>query len=179
MRTMRQLLACLIAVGAPAFLPMMLSAQKPVIPESMRKEHAELYAALAGATNASGGVGAAAQAVLRVLQPHFAREEQIALPPLGLLVALSRGTITPQMSAVLPLTDSLKAELPQMLEEHKVIAAAVQRFGDLARAEGLIDYVELAEKIKLHALTEEQVTYPAAIVVGDYVRMRIRVAARQ
>ncbi|MCC2663020.1 MAG: hypothetical protein K0S35_942, partial [Geminicoccaceae bacterium] len=32
---------------------------------------------------------------------------------------------------------------------------------------------QFAEKLKLHAQTEEQVLYPAAIVLGDYVRLKL------
>jgi hypothetical protein len=143
------------------------------IPEAMRTEHAELHEALEAATRAPGRVGAAAREVARVLHPHFVREEQIALPPLGLLGELARGRATPEMAAVLPLTDTLKAELPGMLDEHRAIHAALERLAAEARAEGKDELVRLAEEIMLHARTEEQVTYPAAILVGEVVRLRL------
>lgn len=143
-----------------------------VIPEAMRIEHTELHDALEAATQAPGRVGEAARAVALVLHPHFEREEQIALPPLGLLHELASGTVTPAMTAVLPLTDSLKAELPRMLEQHAAIGAALRKLAEVARAEGASDHAHLAERILLHAQNEEQVTYPAAILVGEYVRLR-------
>jgi hypothetical protein len=143
------------------------------IPEAMRIEHAELHEALVEASRAPGRVGEAAREVARVLHPHFVREEQIALPPLGLLQDLAHGSTSPQMAAVLPLTDSLTAELPQMLEEHRAIRAALENLATVARAEGQLEYARLAEKIMLHAETEEQVTYPAAILVGELVRLRL------
>ena len=33
----------------------------------------------------------------------------------------------------------------------------------------MTEYVEFAEDLKLHAQTEEEVTYPAAILVGEYL----------
>ena len=57
------------------------------IPESMRIEHGEIHAALERATGVPGRVGEAARALAAVLHPHFEREEEIALPPLGLLLA--------------------------------------------------------------------------------------------
>jgi len=143
------------------------------IPESMQTEHAQLHEALVEATRAPGAVGEAAREVARVLHPHFVREEQVALPPLGLLESLARGMMTPGMAAVLPLTDALKAELPRMLEEHAAIQAALARLATTALEEGQPQYARLAEKIMLHARTEEQVTYPTAILVGEYVRMRL------
>jgi hypothetical protein len=143
------------------------------IPEAMRVEHAELHEALVEATRAPGEVGAAAREVARVLHPHFVREEEIALPPLGLLEDLARGVVTSDMAAVLPLTDALRAELPRMLEEHAAIHAALDRLAATALEQGQPQYARLAERIMLHAGTEEQVTYPTALLVGDYVRMRL------
>ena len=144
------------------------------IPSSMKTEHAAIHSALAAATREPGRVGAAARAVARVLDPHFVREEEIALPPLGLLEALARGEFTREMEAVLPLTDALKAELPRMLEEHRAIHSALVALRDAAHADQQLDIAELAEEIMLHASTEEQVTYPTAILVGDHVRLRLR-----
>jgi len=143
------------------------------IPESMRAEHAEIHEELVRATRAPGRVGAAARELASVLHPHFVREEQIALPPLGLLAPLARGETTPEMREVLPLTDSLRAELPRMLEEHKAIRAATTRLGEVAVAEGDSAVARLADQLKMHAQSEEELFYPAALLVGDLVRARM------
>ncbi len=143
------------------------------IPESMRVEHREIHDELTRATTASGAVGAAAPQLAAVLHPHFAREEQIALPPLALLAPLSRGEATAAMRAVLPLTDSLRAELPRMLREHAAIRAATVRMGEVARAHGDSAVARLAEKLALHARSEEELFYPAAVLVGDLVKARV------
>lgn len=140
------------------------------IPASIRAEHAEIHAELVKATEAAGAVGAAARDLATVLHPHFVREEQIALPPLSLLAPLARSEWSPAMRDVLPMTDSLRAELPRMLEEHRAIHAATMRLRDVARAAGDTAVAHLAEKLALHAQGEEDVFYPAAILVGDLVR---------
>lgn len=142
------------------------------IPEAIRTEHAEIHDQLVAATKEQGQVGEAARRLAAVLDPHFLREEQIALPPLALLAPLSRGEFTPRMSEILVMTDALRAELPRMLEEHKAIRAATSRMGAAAKAEGNAAVERLAETLKVHAQTEEQVLYPAAILVGDIVRGR-------
>jgi hypothetical protein len=142
------------------------------IPESMRQEHAEIHAALERATREPGRVGAAARELVKVLHPHFTREEQIALPPLGLLASLSRGELTADMQTVLPLTDSLRAEMPRMLQEHTAIREATNRLQETARVAGNVAVVRLTESLALHAQAEEEVTYPAAMLVGDLVRLR-------
>jgi hypothetical protein len=88
------------------------------IPASLKLEHEDLHAELVMATKAGGKVGEAAKGVARVLHDHFVKEEEFALPPIGLLSALARGEVDENMKSVLRMTDRLKAELPQMLEEH-------------------------------------------------------------
>lgn len=140
------------------------------VPESLRAEHAEIHEALVRATKRPGRVGAAARELAGVLHPHFVREEQIALPPLGLLAPLARGEREDWMREVLPMTDSLRAELPRMLKEHEGIAAAARRLGEVARAEHDAEATRLAEQLQLHARSEEELFYPAAVLVGDLVR---------
>lgn len=144
----------------------------PGIPASIRAEHQEIHARLDAATKAPGATGQAARELAAVLHPHFEREEQIALPPLGLLGPLSRGEWTADMRAILPLTDSLRAELPRMLEEHAAIRAATGRLGEAARRESQTEPAALAEALALHARGEEEVFYPAAVLVGDLIRSR-------
>jgi hypothetical protein len=143
------------------------------IPESMRAEHGEIQAELERITKMPGRLGTAARELAAVLHPHFVREEQIALPPLGLLEPLSRGEVTAGMRGVLPMTDSLRAELPRMLEEHKGIRGATLRLRDAARAEGNADIEQFADRLALHARSEEELFYPAAILVGDLIRVRV------
>ena len=144
------------------------------IPKSVKTEHEEIHATLIEATKAPGRVGAAAKELAKVLHPHFVREEQIALPPLGLLAPLVAGKSLPEnvVSQALTMTDALRSELTQMLEEHKIIRAAVEKLHLAARAERATKYQRLAEQLALHAQTEEEVLYPAAIIVGDIIRAR-------
>ena len=144
------------------------------IPESVRAEHEEIHAALVRATKAAGPVGAAARELANVLHPHFVREEEIALPPLGLLAALARGETTPHTREVLEMTDALRAELPRMLEEHKAIRAATLRLRDAAHTARNAEVEELAHTLALHAQSEEEIFYPAAVLVGDVVRARAK-----
>lgn len=145
---------------------------RSAIPSSIRDEHREIHDELAHATSLPGATGSAARALAAVLGPHFEREEQIALPPLGLLAPLARGDRAAAPAWLLPMTDSLRRELPQMLREHQAIKAANARLAAAARTERQAEAQRLSEKLSVHARTEEEVLYPAAIVVGDLVRAR-------
>jgi hypothetical protein len=142
------------------------------IPQPLKLEHEELHAELVRATQVSGQVGEAAKAVAKVLHPHFVKEEEYALPPLGLLPLLVEGKVTPEMKDVLPLTERLKKELCQMLEEHKAIVAALDNLSEVAKGEKMAEYAHFAQRLILHAQTEEAVLYPAAILLGEYLKLK-------
>lgn len=144
---------------------------KFTIPTPLQQEHDALHDALRRATQAGGDVGDAARHLAEVMHPHFVKEDEIALPPLGLLGALSRGEFNAEMTDVLALTDRLEAELPAMLAEHKVIVAALQRLQAAAERAGRSDIVGFTKELVLHARTEEDVMYPAAVLVGRHVRL--------
>jgi hemerythrin HHE cation binding domain-containing protein len=143
------------------------------IPTPLKVEHEELHAELVALTKAPGKVGEAARRVATLLHPHFVEEEEYALPPLGLLSAAAQGEVTPELRAVVSMTDRLKADLPHMLAEHQDVVASLEALAQAGRAEKQPDAVRFAEKLRLHAEFEEQVLYPAAILVGEHVKARL------
>lgn len=144
---------------------------KFAIPTPLQQEHEALHDELRRATQAGGEVGDAAKHLAGLMHPHFVKEDQIALPPLGLLGALSRGEFNAEMNDVLALTDRLEAELPEMLAEHKAIVAALEHLQGAAERAGRSDIVAFAKELVQHARTEEDVMYPAAVLVGRHVRL--------
>jgi hypothetical protein len=165
-----------VAVGQSSATETTVTTSKIQIPKSVQAEHEAIHSALIEATQATGSVGDAAKNLAEVLHPHFVREEQIALPPLGLLAPLTTGEHVPEtlLSEALAMSDALKSELPRMLEEHRKIRAAVDKLRVAARADHATKYEQLAEQLALHAQTEEEVLYPAAVLVGDIIRTRMQ-----
>ena len=144
------------------------------IPPPLKAEHEALHDTLRKATQEPGGLGDAAKAVAKLLHPHFVKEEAYALPPLGLLRDLAQGRLTPEMKEVLQFTDRLKTDFGQMLEEHKLIVAVLDKLSAAAKKANKMEYAEFADALILHAQTEEEVSYPTAILIGEYVREKLR-----
>ena len=144
-----------------------------IIPAPLKREHEELHDALRKATKEGGAVGDAARALAKLMHPHFVKEDAYALPPLGLLPLVAKGTVTPEMAEVLKLTDKLKQDLDEMLTEHKAIVAALEKLAAAARRENKPDYVAFADKLIEHARTEELVMYPTALLIGTYIRQKL------
>lgn len=143
------------------------------IPAGITEEHAHLMSELAAAEKAGGKTGDAAKKVSALLTPHFHSEEEFALPPLGLLRPLAEGHATPEMRDVIAMTDRLKATMPKMLAEHKALAPALAELGLAAKAEGNAGAARFVQELEAHATHEEEVMYPAAILVGEYLKLRL------
>lgn len=166
-------------IGAWALAALILSAARTTvaqavrteIPQSIRDEHRKLHEELEKAMNRKDAIGGAARELGRVLHPHFVREEQLALPPLGALRALARGESVADAAALLAMADSLQRELPRMLREHEAIASAIDKLRAIAAAAGSVEHVRFANDLRLHARTEEEILYPAALVVGRLLRL--------
>ena len=136
-------------------------------------EHKVMQEDLARATRAGGQTEKAAWQVTRVLFPHVYREEEFAMPPLLLLPRLARGEITPDMEGILVKTEIMKAELPRMLAEHKAIVTALRKLLQAATAERHTGFASFAQKLIQHAQMEEEILYPASILVGEYLKLKL------
>ena len=58
-----------------------------------------------------------------------------------------------------------------MLEEHKQIVSALNNLENTAMQENRQDVISFIANLKSHAMNEEQVTYPATIVVGELLEL--------
>jgi hypothetical protein len=61
------------------------------IPHSLKLEHEDLHEQLVQSSQTGDNVGKAVQTVADILYPRFEKEEEYALPRLGLLLALADG----------------------------------------------------------------------------------------
>jgi hemerythrin superfamily protein len=143
------------------------------LPQSIQVEHDELHSELTAAMRAGGKTAEAARAVMKVLQPHIAREEDLVAPALALLGPLAGDKLIPDLASFLPKAAALRHELPQMLEDHVLIVRALQHLLQAASEEKQPGFARLAQKLIVHAQSEEEVLYPAAIVVGELVKARL------
>ena len=71
------------------------------IPHPLKQEHEELHNMLRKATQLSDKTGEAAKTVAKLMHPHFEKEEEYALPPLGLLPLITSGKLSEEMKQVI------------------------------------------------------------------------------
>lgn len=143
-------------------------------PPAIHAEHEHLRRDLAAAREAGGETASRAEEVARLLHAHFEDEEAYAMPPLGLLAPLARGEEIDRDVAdeAISMARRLRDNYQQMLQEHIEITRALEKLAEAARAEGNSEQVRFAESLMLHAQNEEQVLYPATLVIGDYLKLR-------
>ncbi len=142
------------------------------IPASLNEEHEELHKELGSVTETGGATGEAAKKVAMIMHPHFVREEEYAMPPLGLLEPLAQGEIKSEMTDMLRITDKLKTMLPQMIAEHQAIVDALIKLANVSIKENKMEVAFIAKKLIAHIKTEEEILYPAAILVGEYLKLK-------
>jgi hypothetical protein len=142
-------------------------------PRSLREEHDEMRRFVTRLVREGGATAETAERLARVLEIHFNKEETFAAPPLGLLPRLARGDFNPGMADALAHTDWLRQNLTTMLAEHRLIAAAVEELLKAAGPQASSELVTFAETLLNHARFEEEVLYPAAIVAGEYLKIRL------
>ena len=121
-----------------------------------------------------GATAKAARRLSRLLETHFHKEETFAAPPLSLLPRLARGDTGPDMAQALAHSDWLRRNIDVMLGEHRMIAAALDELLQAGSAEpDQAELVTFAETLLNHSRMEEEVFYPAAIVAGEYLKLRL------
>jgi hemerythrin superfamily protein len=145
----------------------------PEQPDVMSIEHQELHKELSVAASAGGETAEAAKEVMKFLFPHMLLEEELVIPALKLLPVLARGEFDPGLQQVLRKTEGLRRELPRMLSQHRLILQALRRMLQGAMAEDHPEHARLAQKLIRHAQREEEILYPASILVGEYIKLRL------
>ena len=141
------------------------------VPAPISAEHHALQIDLDRASKSGGMTGAAAQEIVRLLHTHMAKEEEVALAPLALLKQLAQGELDASAEATRLLTDRFESEYPNLLKEHFAIVQALNRLADAADSEGLPEHMRLAEKLSAHINMEEEILYPAALLLARYLKL--------
>lgn len=142
------------------------------MPESLRLRHEAFRAEFVKATKDAGKVGDAARAMEKLATAHFQKAKD-AFAPLSLLPRLAAGTVTEEERVeAVKLAEKLRAGLPKSHGEHRELVAGLKKLAEAAKEEGKTDYVRFAERLTWHIQEEEEVLYPAALLVGEYLKAK-------
>lgn len=145
---------------------------KPEVPSSIRAEHQYLLDKIYKISLFQDSTGRVAIKLNELMQHHFNEEEDYVLPPLGLLPLLSTGKLPEQSKEVIVLTEKLKSQLSHMSAEHQLIKAFMDELILVASKENHPEIIEFEKEIHKHANTEEEILFPTAILIGEYLKLK-------
>lgn len=103
---------------------------------------------------------------------HFQEEENYILPPLGLLPSLAKGQFPEHSKEIIMLSEKAKSQMDHMSAEHQLITAYIEELKQASTKENRPAIAEFEKEVSKHALSEEEVYFPAAIMVGEYLKLK-------
>lgn len=144
-------------------------------PPSLKEEHKEIMGLLREYSEIQGETGNAVKKLLDVLEPHFQKEEKLAMPVLGSLPELVSGNRLRNLSEIAESQGALLEEYDGMLEEHSELRKFIASTKEIARQEKHQEVIDLLDGLAHHARVEEEVLYPAALLAGTVAKFLIPV----
>lgn len=141
-------------------------------------KHQHLREALARAAADRGAVGDVARSLELTLSPHLKHDEDLVMPPLGLLRPLVDGAQPADVAKVAALVARIEREWPQRLAEHRIILDGARRLRDAAARERKPEFADLGDQLSTHAIIDDQVLYPASILVAKYLASKPAAGSR-
>jgi len=164
------LLTALVSVASRSDAGTLADVYVPSSPMSLILEHEKQTAEINKAIQSGGKTGMIAQALLEVNTEHVRKEMKFVFPQLSYLPLLAYENIVLEAEEIVRLTDVLRRELATMLAEHRQIIELAQQLRDAAEQEGKRDQVKFADDLVLHVEMQEEIVYPAALLIGEAAR---------
>jgi hypothetical protein len=147
---------------------------KPKVPQVILTEHRSLLSFVDSLTLMKDSTGLVALKLKEVMMHHFEEEEDFVLPPLGALTLLARDSIPAKFEEIIQLSEKLKRQHNHMLAEHQLITAFLGELVRVSKNENHKGIETFQKKLLAHAETEETIHFPAAILAGEYLKLKTK-----
>lgn len=145
---------------------------KAEVPFSIKQEHDTLLRQIQKLSLFEDSAGQAGKKLHQLIEHHFKEEESFVLPQLGLLPLLASGKLPDRGAEVIELSGKLESHLLHLKAEHQLIKAYVDELKQVAAKKDLPEIIALEEELKKHANTEEEIFFPAAVLVRDFLKLK-------
>lgn len=145
---------------------------KPGSPSVLKKEHERLLGEIGRLASYPDNTGKAAGSLDTLMQHHFGEEEDFVFPQLAVLPTLASGEMPDQSEELITLGEKLNAQLSHLHAEHQMIKAYMQELKSAAAEDHRAEFEVFENDLDRHAKMEEEVIFPAAILVGDYLKIK-------
>jgi hemerythrin superfamily protein len=164
------LLACFGACkqDKPDSVPVM-QGKNPLL-KSIQSEHNELLSIIHTMTAYPDSAGIIARKTEELLRHHFEEEENYALIPLSYLHAVNSGNIPENSDDIIRMSEYLVTQQGHLNVEHQLISAYIKELIAAANPAQHTAVKSFADRVKQHASAEEEIYFPAAILVGEHLK---------
>ncbi len=141
-------------------------------PSSVKKEHEYLLDLIRQFSTEKDSAGRTANKILVTMEHHFSEEESYVLPPLGILPQLAKREVPAYSDSILALIKKFRTNSAHMIAEHQLINAYIEEWlnTDGANRQEILFF---KNELEAHARLEEEVLFPAAILIGEYLQLKI------
>ena len=146
---------------------------KPEVPSSIKETHLAILERIQKMTMYNDSSAGIAMKLDSLMQHHFKEEEDLILPPLGLLPSLANDQMPEQTKDVIRLSENIKTMMTHMSVEHQLIAAYIKELKQASTMENQAEIMEFEKEVIKHAVSEEEIFFPAAIMVGEYLKLKL------
>lgn len=145
-------------------------------PYSLSAVHADFQSQLEQVAGESGAVGSTARIAADLMGRHNAAQERLILPILGYADVATGGQMPtdPQMPERLQL---LETELAQINDSDVELVIALVDLYAAANEAAQPEIVRLAERMIWHEVSDVDVLYPAALLVGASLQAQLGIAS--
>ncbi len=144
-------------------------------PYSLSAVHADFQAQLEQVAGKAGDVGTTARIAADLMEPHNAAQERLILPILG-FVDVATGGHTPMDPQMPERLQTLEAELAQINDSDVDLVMALVELYAAADEAAQPEIVRLAERMIWHEVSDIEVLYPAALLVGTSLQAQLNIA---
>ncbi len=140
------------------------------VPKAIVHGHANLIIELHEVIALGGKIGEKAKQLQAEMAPHFKKEEEYALPPLGLLIAFSEQKWEINAEEAIRMAENLELRLQEMKDDHAEITKTLNELKSLGEEEGNFIVKMFVKSLTVHMEMEDEVLYPATILIGNYLK---------
>lgn len=143
---------------------------KPKTPKSISSGHENLCSELSTIMNLYPNSANKLQPLSKVMLNHFQKEEKYALPPLGLVLALSQGNWQLDENIAVDMSRTLNLKFEELRNDHEKIADIIKNLKNSLEYESIYEFKRFITSLEVHMDLEDQVLYPTAILIANYFK---------
>ena len=103
------------------------------------------------------------------LEKHFKEEEEYVFPLLGILPMLAKGEVPGESQKLIGMMNHFTENSGHMIAEHQIIGVQLYELQRVSHDAGMKKFIE---DVQAHAKMEEEILFPAAILAGEYLKIK-------